>query len=100
MGGTVRHPGAAVRSLWTTPVRHLWTIPDRSPGHSGSWQGRETPVVLVVQYGRDAQRTRTRTRVVARHGRGGHAVVVGCPHRHDGHGLRPAPGTAPHGGGR
>lgn len=47
---------------------------------------------------RDAPRIRTRTGLVARHGRGGHAVVVGRPHGHDGDGLRSAARAAHHGG--
>ena len=46
-----------------------------------------------------AMRTRTRTRpgLVARHRRGGHAVVVGRAHGDGGHGLRPAARPAHHG---
>ncbi len=77
---------------------------DRTDGTGGARSGcgrrdtgeypRGTVPVRVGQDVPDATRTRTRARVVARHRRGGHAVVVGRAHGHDGDGLRPAPGRA------
>src|SRR5690606_27225405 len=95
MGGTVRHTGDPGGGLWTTPAAasrsasRLARILSRTG--PGPVPDRDTSAAGEAVWADDAQRTRTRTGLAARHRRGGHAVVVGCPHGDGGHRLHPAP---------
>ena len=56
MGGTVRHPGDAVRCLWTTWFRHLWTTPtvtqqcDTRGAGGAVWPGMRRGLVHVLAW--------------------------------------------------